>query len=129
QATTLIIRSLALGELRVVDWWRVAWRELRAGLALGGVLGLVGMLRILLWQALFHSYGAHAGRVSITGSLSLVGVVLWGTLSGSMLPFLLRRFKLDPASASAPFVATLVDVSGLVIYFTVASVVLRGILL
>jgi magnesium transporter len=129
QATTLIIRSLALSEVRLRDWWRVARRELAAGLALGTVLGLVGITRILVWQGIFHSYGEHAVRVALTVGASLVGVVMWGTLSGSMLPFILRRVGFDPASASAPFVATLVDVSGLVIYFTVASVFLRGALL
>ena len=129
QATTLIIRSLALTEVRLRDWGRVVRRELAAGLALGTVLGCVGILRILLWQGLFHSYGEHALKVALTVGMSLVGVVMWGTLSGSMLPFILRRVGFDPASASAPFVATLVDVSGLVIYFTVASVMLRGTLL
>nr|AYM52340.1 magnesium transporter [Hyalangium minutum] len=129
QATTLIIRSLALSEVRLKDWWLVARRELAAGLALGTILGCVGILRILVWQGLFHSYGEHAVKVAFTVGLSLVGVVMFGTLSGSMLPFVLRRVGFDPASASAPFVATLVDVSGLVIYFTVASVILRGALL
>ncbi len=129
QATTLIIRSLALSEVRLRDWWRVMRREVGAGLALGAVLGSVGIARILLWQSLFHSYGEHALLVALTVGLSLVGVVMWGTVSGSMLPFLLRRLGFDPASASAPFVATLVDVSGLVIYFTVASLILRGTLL
>ncbi|WP_163999173.1 magnesium transporter [Pyxidicoccus caerfyrddinensis] len=129
QASTLIIRSLALTEVRLRDWWRVMRRELLSGLALGGVLGVVGLLRILLWQSIFHSYGEHATRVAITVGVSVLGVVMWGTLSGSMLPFALRRLGFDPASASAPFVATLVDVSGLVIYFTTAEVVLRGTLL
>ncbi len=129
QATTLIIRSLALGEIRLRDWWRVARREVIAGVALGTTLGLVGIVRILVWQGLFHSYGEHAVRVALTVGLSLVGVVTWGTLSGSMLPFLLRRLGFDPASASAPFVATLVDVSGLVIYFSAASLILKGTLL
>ncbi|MCY1072865.1 magnesium transporter [Archangium lansingense] len=129
QATTLIIRSLALSEVRLRDWWRVMRREVLAGLALGAILGTVGIVRILLWQRLFHTYGEHAFLVALTVGLSLVGVVTWGTLSGSMLPFVLRRLGFDPASASAPFVATLVDVSGLVIYFTVAAVLLRGTLL
>jgi magnesium transporter len=129
QATTLIIRSLALSEIRLRDWWRVARREVLSGLALGAVLGTVGIARILLWQSLFHTYGEHAVLVALTVGLSLVGVVTWGTLSGSMLPFLLRRLGFDPASASAPFVATLVDVSGLVIYFSVAAILLRGTLL
>jgi magnesium transporter len=129
QATTLVIRAMALGEVRLRDWWRVVRRECFAGLGLGAILGTIGMIRILLWQALFHTYGGHAVLVALTVGLSLVGVVLWGTLSGSMLPFVLRRIGFDPASASAPFVATLVDVSGLVIYFSVASVILRGTLL
>jgi magnesium transporter len=129
QATTLLIRSLALSEVRLRDWWRVARREATTGLALGAILGLVGLVRIVVWQALFHSYGEHFFRVALTVAASLVGVVLWGTLSGAMLPFVLRRAGFDPASASAPFVATLVDVSGLIIYFTVAHAVLRGALL
>ncbi len=129
QASTLIIRALALTEVRLKDWWRVMRREVLTGLALGLVLGAVGLVRILVWQHLFHSYGEHATRVAFTVGLSVLGVVLWGTLSGSMLPFVLRRLGFDPASASAPFVATLVDVSGLVIYFTTAEVILRGTLL
>lgn len=104
-------------------------RELLSGLALGLVLGSVGVARILLWQVLFHLYGEHAFRVALTVGLAVLGVVTWGTLAGSMLPFLLRRLGFDPASASAPFVATLVDVSGLVIYFTTAELILRGTLL
>jgi magnesium transporter len=129
QASTLVIRAMALGEVRLRDWWRVARREVFQGLGLGVVLGTIGLARILLWQKLFGTYGAHAARIALTVAVSLVGVVLWGCLSGSLLPFLLRRAGFDPASASAPFVATLVDVSGLVIYFTVASVVLGGTLL
>ncbi|HEX8536930.1 MAG TPA: magnesium transporter [Cystobacter sp.] len=129
QATTLIIRSLALNEVRLRDGWRVARREVLAGVALGTILGVVGIVRILVWQRFFGSYGEHAVLVALTVGLSLMGVVTWGTLSGSMLPFALRRLGFDPASASAPFVATLVDVSGLVIYFTVASLLLRGTLL
>ena len=129
QATTLIIRSLALSEVRLRDWWRVMRREVLAGLALGTILGGVGIARILIWEGLFHTYGEHAFLVAMTVGVSLVGVVTWGTLSGSMLPFALRRLGFDPASASAPFVATLVDVSGLVIYFTVAALLLRGTLL
>ena len=115
--------------MRLRDWWRVARREMAAGLALGCILGAVGVVRILAWQAAFHTYGEHALRVGLTVGLALVGVVLWGTLAGSMLPFVLRRLGADPASASAPFVATLVDVSGLIIYFTAASLVLKGTLL
>ncbi|EPX60775.1 Mg/Co/Ni transporter MgtE / CBS domain protein [Cystobacter fuscus DSM 2262] len=126
QATTLIIRSLALNEVRLRDVWRVARREVLAGVALGAILGGVGIIRILVWQHFFGSYGEHAVLVALTVGLSLMGVVTWGTLSGSMLPFALRRLGFDPASASAPFVAPLVDVSGRVIYFTVASLLLRG---
>jgi magnesium transporter len=129
QATTLVIRAMALGEVRLRDAWRVVRRELISGLGLGSVLGAIGVIRILLWQALFHTYGDHAAVIAITVGLSLVGVVLWGTIAGSMLPFLLRRLGFDPASASAPFVATLVDVTGLVIYFTTAQMVMRGSLL
>lgn len=129
QAATLVVRAMALGELRLRDWWRVIRRELFSGLCLGGTLGMIGVARILLWQELFHVYGDHAGLVAMTVGLSLVGVVLLGTVCGSMLPFVLRRVGFDPASASAPFVATLVDVGGVVIYFTVAGVILRGTLL
>jgi magnesium transporter len=129
QASTLVIRALALGEVGIVDWWRVMRREIFAGLALGGILGAIGFARIALWSAFSTVYGEHWLLVAVTVSVSLVGVVLWGTLSGSLLPFLLRRLGFDPAASSAPFVATLVDVTGLVIYFSVASVVLRGTLL
>ena len=112
------------------DWWRVAVRELPAGLALGAILGTIGAIRILLWQPFgWYDYGPHYVQVAETVALSLVGVVLFGSLAGSMLPFVLRRIGFDPASASAPFVATLVDVTGLVIYFSVALLVLRGTLL
>jgi len=129
QASTLVIRAMALGEVRIIDWWHVAGRELLAGLALGGLLASIGFVRVLVWQGVFHSYGAHYMRIALTVSISLVGVVTWGTLSGSLLPFLLRKLRFDPASASAPFVATLVDVMGLVIYFSVARLLLTGTLL
>jgi len=129
QATTLVIRAMAMGEVRLTDWWRVVRRELGAGLVLGTVLGAIGLTRILVWQALAKPYGEHYMLIAITVASSLIGVVLFGTIAGSMLPFLLRRFGFDPASASAPFVATLVDVSGLVIYFTLASIILSGTLL
>ena len=129
QATTLIIRAMALGEVRLKDWWRVFSRELVSGLSLGVILGLIGLLRILLWPGKETLYGEHYMLVALSVSFSLVGIVLWGTLAGSMLPFFLRRIGLDPATSSAPFVATLVDVTGLVIYFTVASLFLKGILL
>ena len=129
QATTLVIRAMALGEVRLRDWWRVLRRELGAGLGLGAILGVIGLVRILLWQAIGGVYGAHYLRIAETVSLSLVGVVLWGSVTGSMLPFALRKVGFDPASASAPLVATLVDVTGLIIYFTIASFVLHGVLL
>jgi magnesium transporter len=129
QATTLVIRAMAMGEVRLRDWWRIARRELSTGLVLGAFLGAIGMTRILVWQGIWHTYGAHYPLVALTVAGSLVGVVLFGSLAGSMLPFVLRGCGLDPASASAPFVATLVDVTGLVIYFTVASVIMRGTLL
>jgi magnesium transporter len=129
QAATLIIRSLALGEVRLRDWWRVVRRELGMGLILGAVLGSIALARILIWQAISSPYGEHYLLVALTVASSLVGVVLYGTLTGSMLPLLLRRLGFDPASASAPFVATLVDVTGLIIYFTAASLILRGTLL
>jgi magnesium transporter len=129
QAATLVIRAMAVGEVRVQDWWRVMWREAASGLALGSVLGIIGLARILTWEAFFGLYGEHALLLGLTVAVSLLGVVLWGTLAGSMLPFVLRSLGLDPASASAPFVATLVDVSGILIYFTAASLILRGTLL
>ena len=129
QATTLVIRAMALGELRLRDWWRVIRREVFTGLGLGLILATIGLIRILLWQGLFASYGEHYLLVALTVAFSLVGVVLWGSVAGSILPFILRGLGFDPASASAPFVATLVDVTGLVIYFTIAAVVLRGTLL
>ena len=129
QATTLVIRAMALGEVRLKDWWRVTSRELFSGLALGAILAVIGLVRILTSQWFFHGYGEHSGLVAVTVAVSLLGVVTWGTVSGSTLPFLLRRLGFDPASASAPFVATLVDVAGLIIYFTVAELLLTGTLL
>lgn len=129
QATTLIIRAMALGEIHLKDWWRVFLRESASGVCLGSILGLIGVVRILLWQSFTDIYGPHYLMVAGTVGLSLVGVVLWGTIVGSMLPFVLRKLGFDPASASAPFVATLVDVTGLVIYFGVAGLILRGTLL
>src|SRR6185503_4578782 len=129
QATTLVIRAMALGEVRLRDWWRVIRREASTGLGLGAILACIGLIRILLWQFLFNAYGEHYFLVALTVALSLVGVVLWGSLAGSILPFILRGLGFDPASASAPFVATLVDVTGLVIYFTIAAGVLSGTLL
>ena len=130
QATSLVIRAMALRELALKDWWRVALRELPSGIALGTILGSIGFLRIILWQMWhLYDYGEHWLLVAFTVSAALVGVVTFGSLAGSMLPFLLRRLGFDPASASAPFVATLVDVTGLVIYFSVALLILHGTLL
>ena len=129
QASTLIIRAMALGEVTLRDWWRVMRREILSGFSLGAILGTIGFIRITTWALLFHSYGEHWPLVALTVGLALVGIVLWGSLAGSMLPFILKRIGLDPATSSAPFVATLVDVSGLIIYFTVAAIVLKGTLL
>ncbi len=130
QASTLVIRAMALGEVKMVDWWRVVRRELSSGLMMGALLGTMAFLRIEGWQIVFPgTYGVHHLLIATTVGCAVVGIVTWGTLAGSMLPFLLRLVRLDPASASAPFVATLVDVTGIVIYFSVASLILRGALL
>jgi magnesium transporter len=130
QATSLIIRALALREVKLGDWWRIAMRELPTGLILGAILGVIGYTRIILWQHIhFYDYGVHYQLVALTIGMALLGIVAFGSLAGSMLPFLLKRLGVDPASASAPFVATLVDVTGLVIYFSVAYVILQGTLL
>jgi magnesium transporter len=126
----LLIRALALRELRLRDWWRVALREFPTGITLGAILGLIGILRIVLWQKLgFYDYGEYWMLVAVTVAAALVGIVTFGSMAGSMLPFILLRLGFDPASASAPFVATLVDVTGLVIYFGVAALILTGTLL
>jgi len=128
QGSSLIIRALALKELKLRDWWRVFGREILTGVVLGAMLGAIGFVRIALWQRMgWANYGAHYMRVCVTVWLSLIGVVGFGSLSGSMLPFILRSFGFDPATSSAPFVATLVDVTGLIIYFTVAAIILGGI--
>jgi magnesium transporter len=129
QAATLIIRALALGEVKLRDWWMVMRRELTSGLMLGAILGTIGFLRIAVWSAFSSMYGPHWPLVGLTVGLTLIAIVMWGTLAGSMLPFILKRLGFDPATSSAPFVATLVDVTGLIIYFTVAVLVLRGTLL
>jgi magnesium transporter len=130
QATSLIIRALALRELQLRDWWRIAVRELPAGMTLGAILGTIGIVRITAWQfAGFYDYGAHWPLIALTVGMTLVGIVTFGSMAGSMLPFVLKRIGFDPASASAPFVATLVDVSGLVIYFSIAYLILKGTLL
>jgi magnesium transporter len=129
QASTLVIRAMAMQEVRLRDWWRVLRRELAAGLLLGLVLGVIGLLRVLLWPERDQQFGEHFFLIGLTVAVSLVWIVMWGAVAGSMLPFVLRRIGLDPASASAPFIATLVDVTGLVIYFSVANVLLAGTLL
>jgi magnesium transporter len=129
QASTLVIRAMAMREIELRDWWRVLSRELGASLALGLVLGVIGLARVWLWPSRTEVYGEFFMLVGLTVSLSLVGVIMFGSLAGAMLPFILRKLKFDPAVCSAPFVATLVDVTGLVIYFTVAQFVLRGTLL
>lgn len=130
QASTLIIRAMALNEITLRDWWFVMRKEILSGLLLGGILGIIGFIRIAVWQTSgLYDYGFHWASVGLTLSLSLVGIVLWGTLSGSMIPFVLKKLKLDPATSSAPFVATLVDVTGLIIYFSIAALVLGGKLL
>lgn len=129
QASTLVIRALALGEVALRDWWHVMRREVFSGLGLGLILGTIGFLRITVWSAFSNLYGEHWPLVALTVGLALIGIVLWGTLAGAMLPFVLRRLGFDPATSSAPFVATLVDVTGLIIYFSVAVLILRGTLL
>jgi magnesium transporter len=130
QAATIIIRAMAVKELTIRNWWYVMRREILSGLILGLILGSIGFLRISLWQNFhWYNYGPYWVLVAITVFLSLIGIVMWGTLSGSMIPIVLKRFKLDPATSSAPFVATLVDVTGLVIYFTIAAIMLKGTLL
>lgn len=129
QAATLIIRALAVGELTFKDWWQVMRREVLSGLCLGIILGLIGLVRVAAWTMFTDLYGPHWFLVGIVVASSLVTVVLWGTVAGSMLPLLLRRLGLDPATSSAPFVATLVDVVGIVTYFSIASALLSGILL
>jgi magnesium transporter len=134
QASTLIIQAMALKEVTLADWWRVMRREIFSGFVLGSILGLIGFIRISLWHVLMAKgifkdiYGVHWLLTALTVSISLVGVVLWGTLTGSMLPIVLKKLGADPASSSAPFVATLVDVTGLIIYFTIASIVMSGVI-
>lgn len=127
QAATLIIRAMALQEITIKDWWIVMRKEIVTGLFLGSLLGIIGFLRIMLWQKLgWFDYGEYWFFVAISAGISLAMIVLWGTLSGSMVPFILKKFNLDPATSSAPFVATLVDVTGLIIYFTIAGLFLSG---
>jgi magnesium transporter len=130
QAASLIIRAMALGELKLKDWWYVMKKEFASGLILGGILGFVGFIRIAIWQLTgIYNYGEYWLYIALTVALSLIVIVLWGTLSGSLVPFILRKIGFDPATASSPFVATLVDVSGLIIYFTIAAMLLNGKLL
>ena len=130
QATSLIIRAMALGEVRIADWWSVLLRELPAGFLLGILLGVLALVRIVVWNMLgLYDYGPHATMIALTVGVTLVGIVTVGSITGSMLPFLLRRLGFDPASASAPFVATLVDVSGISLYFSMAYLFLSGRLL
>lgn len=129
QATTFVIRAMALGEIELRDWGRVLWRELRSGVVLGLLLGALGFVRVWVWAEVFDLYGDHALRIGLTVGAALLGVVLVGTTAGAMLPFVMKRVGADPAAASAPFVATLVDVAGIVIYFTVASLILSGTIL
>jgi magnesium transporter len=135
QASTLMIRAMALGEVTLRDWWHVMRREFQAGLILGCILGAIGAIRVGAWSIIgeeyFHReiYGPHWPLIALTVGVALIGVVLWGSLSGSMLPFILRRIGADPATSSAPFVATLVDVTGVIIYFSLALLILRGAML
>jgi magnesium transporter len=126
QTASLVIRAMALGEVRLRHWWRVLRRELVSGIALGAVLCVIGVARIFLWQGASGAYGDQFARVALTVGASLIGVVLFGAIAGGMLPLMLGACRLDPASASAPAVATLVDVTGLIIYFSVARVVMLG---
>jgi magnesium transporter len=130
QASTLIIQAMAVGELSIIDWWRVLRRELIQGLLLGSILGLIGFIRIVVWSSIFPElYGVHSIMIATTVGFALLGVVLWGTLIGSMFPLILKRLGADPAVSSAPFVATMVDVTGLIIYFSLAFIFLEGLLL
>jgi magnesium transporter len=130
QASTLIIQAMAKAEITIADWLTILKREIKSGLVLGGILGLVGFLRTFMWSYIEpHLYGTHTFLLAMVTGVSVLGVVLWGTLAGSMLPIFLKRMKLDPATSSAPFVATLVDVTGIIIYFSVAYLFLSGVLL
>jgi magnesium transporter len=129
QAATLIVRALSLGEINLKDWWFVLQRELLSGLLLGCILGIIGFSRIMIWSMISNVYGDNSIQIGLTVGVSLIGVVMWGTLSGSMLPLLMKKLGFDPATSSAPFVATLVDVTGIIIYFSAAVWFLRGTLL
>jgi magnesium transporter len=129
QASTLIIQAMAVGEITISDWWKVLRRELMSGMLLGTVLGIIGFVRVIAWNSVFNTYGEHSVLIGLTVGFSLIGVVLWGTVSGSMLPLFLKKLGADPATSSAPFVATLVDVTGLILYFSLAFLFMQGILL
>ena len=129
QAATLVIRALSLGEVTIKNWWLILRREISIGLILGSILGLLGFLRITIWEVSSNVYGEHWMLLGFAVSISLIGVVAWGAIMGSMLPIIIKRFGLDPATSSAPFVATLVDVTGIIIYFTTAMLILQGTLL
>lgn len=129
QASTLIIQAMAVGEITLNDWWKVLRREIMSGMLLGAVLGTIGFFRVIVWNSIFHTYGDHSIMIGLTVGFSLIGVVLWGTITGSMLPIFLKKLGADPATSSAPFVATLVDVTGLLIYFSLAFMFMQGILL
>jgi magnesium transporter len=129
QASTLIIQAMAIGEITLSDWWKVLRREIVSGVLLGAVLGFIGFFRVIVWNSIFHTYGDHSVMIALTVGFSLIGVVLWGTITGSMLPIFLKKLGADPATSSAPFVATLVDVTGLLIYFSLAFTFMQGILL
>lgn len=129
QASTLVIRAMALGEVKLSDWWKIVKLELLSGIVLGTILGLIGFFRVTLWSAFSNIYGAHWLLIAFTVGFSLIGVVIWGTLSGAVLPLILRRAGVDPATSSAPFVATIVDVVGVIIYFAIAILILSGTLL
>ena len=129
QASSLIIQAMAVGEITLTDWWKVLRREIISGILLGLVLGLIGFFRVIVWNSIFHTYGDHSFMIGLTVGFSLIGVVLWGTITGSMLPIFLKKLGADPATSSAPFVATLVDVTGLLIYFSLAFLLMQGILL
>jgi len=129
QATTLIIRALSLGEVTLKDWGKIIWRELSSGVILGSILGFIGFIRVCIWEAIFDTYGQHWLMIAFTVAFSVLGVVLLGTLTGAAMPLILRRLGQDPAAASAPFVATFVDVMGLILYFNIALLILKGTLL
>ncbi|MGZ3823266.1 MAG: magnesium transporter, partial [Mucilaginibacter sp.] len=128
QASTLIIQAMALGEVTLADWWRVMRREILSGIMLGLILGAIGFLRIEIWAQFSNIYGAHSTLIALTVGIALIGIVLWGSLAGSMLPIVMKKLGFDPATSSAPFVATLVDVTGLIIYFNIALIIMNSVM-